>query len=50
MKLAELNIHYQIRELMKFNALRHGIPKEDVQLKGLITSKNENLYQEITIN
>lgn len=50
MKLAELNIHYQIRELMKFNALRHYIPKEDVQLKGLITSKKENLYQEITIN
>ena len=48
-KLAELNINYQIEELMKSSALGHYVLKDNIQLKGLVTSKKENLYKEINI-
>ena len=49
LKLAELNINYQIEELMKSSALGYHILKDNIQLKGLVTSKKENLYKELNI-
>jgi len=49
MKLAELNINYQIDKILKYSALGHYILNDNIHLKGLISSKKENLYKEINI-
>ena len=48
-KLAELNINCQIEELMKPGVLGVQILNNHIELKGIITTKNENSYKEINI-
>lgn len=48
-KLAELNIKKQANELMKSMIIGSFITEFAIEIKGLITSKDNNIYKEIPI-
>ena len=48
-KLAELNIKNQINEILDSSLLGSYISEYDIEIKGLITSKENKLYKEILI-
>lgn len=47
--LAELNVKTQINKILSFKLFKDFISESDIEIKGLITSKEKNLYNELQI-
>jgi carbonic anhydrase len=49
-KLAELNVQRQAEELISSQLIQQFLFTQELEIKGLVTTKNENLIEEVALN